>query len=278
MGPADKSRRFFCAAAGSEKNARSRGASSPRLPESEHPLEDGANQRRPGAQRREEGVGVGKAQTAGEAVQRGGFVRQRVRLRLVFDLQAVLDQPEERIGLGQCLEFRGGQKLQPGQRREHAGGVRFLQEGVLGAMEQLERARDEFDFADAARAELHVAARRGDVGAVNLLLDARLEIADLDEHVGRDGPREDKRLQALAEFVGDLHVARDAARLDQREALPGLPVAGVVILRVVQRGDQRSVLPLGSQAKIHAEERPGRLVRGEGADEFFAETRVVLVV
>src|SRR5882757_7558289 len=149
---------------------------------------------------------------------------------------------------------------------------------MFGAVEQLKCSGDKFNLANTAWAQLHVSARRRNIGAVNLLFDPRLEIADFDQHVGGHRAREYERLQTLAEFIRNLHVAGDAAGLDQREAFPSLAVTRVVVFSIIQRGDERTVLALGPQAEIHPEERSGRLICGERANEFFPESREVFVV
>jgi hypothetical protein len=114
-----------------------------------------------------QGVPAGVAQCDGDAPAILIAFRQRVRLRVGKHLQPVLDAPQEAIGIRQ---------REAGVRADVAGidqGLQRRQQAALAqvrlapATDQLQRLRQEFDFADAARTALDVVGQlaAGDFGA-----------------------------------------------------------------------------------------------------------------
>ncbi len=89
----------------------------------------------------------------------GRIAGQRLRLPVVAILQPVLDVAQERIRVAERATGRRRQHAPAHQRRERGDRAAHAQRGIATAADDLQRLRDEFDLADAARAELDVGAR-----------------------------------------------------------------------------------------------------------------------
>ena len=102
--------------------------------------------------------------------------RQRMGLGIVHHLQAVLDAPQECVGLLQLADGLRRQEFcsrKPGQGGQQGG---RLQHGLRAASDELLRLDDELDFPDAAGAELDVAesSRRSTSRAIIAFMSRRL--------------------------------------------------------------------------------------------------------
>ena len=107
----------------------------------------------------------GVAAEAGEAFQRLLSSGDRVRLRVVEHLQAVLDAAQKGVGGGEVVGgVAADEALQP-QAPQHRHGARTAQHRPLAAEDQLLGLHEELDVADAAAAELDVVAADGDLAA-----------------------------------------------------------------------------------------------------------------
>ena len=114
-----------------------------------------------GVENLEEGVVVGEAERTREFSAYLGIDRQRVGLRIVQVLQAMLDLAQEEIrGVQPLAQLRGNQ---PDTRRmrEHGKGWTRAESRVLAAADQLENLGAEFQLADAAATQLDVVALIG---------------------------------------------------------------------------------------------------------------------
>src|SRR5947208_2806753 len=99
----------------------------------------------------------------------------------------MLDASKKPIRFVQFYDFIARKKVQlmkSSQRFQHA---RFLQEGVARAVNKLERLHDKFDLANAAGAQLDVAAEI--LLAHDISLDASLDAGDLVEQIRRGTAR-----------------------------------------------------------------------------------------
>src|SRR5678815_3394199 len=96
---------------------------------------------------------------------------------------------------------------------------------MLLSMHDLQRLRDEFDIANAARHELDVVAALGCAGVV---LDLVAHGADRVERRVRKGRIEDQLVEIGEEPGAQLEIPRDRARLQQGLKLPG-PSAVLII-------------------------------------------------
>ena len=96
--------------------------------------------------------------TAGlrERGELGAVVRDSLRLPIVAILQPVLDVAEEHVGGAQHPHGRLGQKTARGDRIEGRLRAARAKRRLAAAANELQRLHDEFDFADAAGAELDV--------------------------------------------------------------------------------------------------------------------------
>ena len=103
--------------------------------------------------------------TAGQAVERGNIVERRlgrgqqVGLGIVDHLHAVLDRPQQAIGIGQAA-CRGGRQM-PGrlQRGDRVERRRAPQRRIAAAVDHLLDLDEEFDLANAAAPALEIESR-----------------------------------------------------------------------------------------------------------------------
>ena len=80
-----------------------------------------------------------------------------MRLQIVIHLQPVLQVPQKAIRVGELPGFGVGQQMVLHQFFQRGKRLGILQERDASAVDQLQRLRDEFDFADAATAQFDVA-------------------------------------------------------------------------------------------------------------------------
>ena len=216
------------------------------------------------------------ADAPGQASELERLVRQRVRLELVQDLQAVLDRSQVHVGSREEPTEVGRQVSTFGEPEDRFQGVRLTQPRVVAPVEELQRLDDELDLADPAPSELDVGrlVTLGADGAVDL----RLHRAD-----GRDDPRVEPGpihgpARQLSEAGADTRIAGGDPRFDERLALPQLGALPIVFAIPVERQDDAAHPPLGAQAQIDAERIAFVGDRLEQRDELPADAREVLAV
>ena len=110
-------------------------------------------------QRAREGGAVGEAEPAAEERRAVGVGGQRVGLAPVGELEPMLDAAQEDVGVGEGAMLALGDDAGGAQAVERAEGAALAQPAVAPAVDELQRLREELDLADAAGAELDVAAR-----------------------------------------------------------------------------------------------------------------------
>ena len=205
----------------------------------------------------------------------GRGLRQLVGLGVIQILDAMLDPPEEVVSGAQHLYVLRREQTLSSEQIQHLQGRTRLQFRFPPATDQLEHLGDEFDFADAARAELDVIGQfpprhlfaylcvqfaHGPEGAV-------VEI--LAEHEGphRGGQR---LLRGVA--------AGQRPRLDPGIAFPLAALAHQILLQGVVAHGQRTGVTPGAQAHVDAKYIAfiGGLV--DQANEAFAGSREELMV
>jgi hypothetical protein len=177
--------------------------------------------------------------------------RKHVRLELVEDLQAVLDRAQVDERVAERAPEAGREIAALGEAEDRAQAVPLAQPGVVAAVEELERLDEELHLANAAHAELDVAARAA-LGAKRLV-DRILHLPHLADDRGVEARPEDEGADHLEEARGHRRIARTEARLDQRLALPELGPVREVGAIAVERQHEGPHPALRAQSQIHAE-------------------------
>ena len=193
------------------------------------------------------------ADAAREPAELERIVRQGVSLELVQDLQPVLDraQMHERVR-EPAPEVRG--EVPPlGEPEERLERVALAQPGIVAAVEELERLREELDLPDAAAPELDVARGRLGVTPAQRAVDLPLHAADRGQHALVEAGPIDDLAHEVHEARPDPGIARADARLEQRLPLPQLGALAVVGAVGVERHRDRPHPALGAQPQIDAE-------------------------
>ena len=124
-----------------------------------------------------------------------------------------------------------------GQAEDGAQAVPLAEPRVVARVEELERLHQELDLADAAHAQLDVAAL--DALGAQRRVDLRLHAADRGDDVRIHAGAEDEGADEVEEARGHARVARAEARLDQRLPLPQLRPLREVRAVAVEREDRR---------------------------------------
>ncbi len=187
---------------------------------------------------------------------------------------------QESVGTQQL--FHDGRFQQALVRHRAQGGARgtFAQLRIAPATYQLKHLREEFDFADAAAAQLDVVA----AVRVQPLLAVDLG-ADLAVH-GADGI-DDAKIEVAAEDEGPhdgvergnvFRLARHGARLDPGIALPFAALHDQVLLHHAQAGGQRARVAVRAQGHVHAEGKAVLRDLGQGGDQFLAHANEKLMI
>jgi hypothetical protein len=165
-----------------------------------------------------------------------------VRVRLVISvLQPVFEVAQKDIGVAQFRNCCGFDEAAFAQCREYWQCWLLLQRTFVAAAYQLEYLYREFDFADAARAELDVVES---VAAVDFMPDLTVQTAHRSECAVVEMP---------AEYEGFDHghqrvtlVAGKHAALDPCVAFPGATLRDQVVFEHLEADHQRSAVAIRS--------------------------------
>ena len=176
---------------------------------------------------------------------------QRVGLELVEDLQAVLDGAQVDEGIAEKAAERGREIAALGEAEDGAQRVLLAEPRIVPPVEELERLHEELDLADAADAELDVAALG--VLAAERAVDGALHPADLPHDGGVEPRPEHEGPDQLGEAAGDRGIAGAEAGLDERLPLPGLRAIGHVGAVALEGQDEGAYPALGPEPEVHAE-------------------------
>ncbi len=168
-----------------------------------------------------------ETETAGQAIHRGRFIGNGVRLLFGFDLQTMFDFAQEPVCLLEVHRFVARQQLQFRQGRQGLERARLLEKGVTRAVQKLQGLHDKFDLANSAGAELHIPIKIFVTN--NVALDAAFDRGNFVKQLRRRILRVNERLMFAQKIVGQFFATRDSPRLDQSEALPRFAKTGVVI-------------------------------------------------
>ena len=190
-----------------------------------------------------------------------------MRLGVVQILQAVLEAPQEHVGLGEFLERRSGKQLLLREQREHFQRRADLQRRIAAAAGKLERLRDEFDLADAPRPELDLI---GELPARHFLADLRVQLAHRRERaIVEVFAVHERAHDGRKRFV----FAAERARLDPGVALPLPALRDEIFLERVEARGERSRFAPGAKAHVDPENEAVRRALVERGDQAAAETR-----
>src|SRR6266540_336501 len=171
----------------------------------------------------------------------------------------MLDRPQKDQRVAQEATERLREIAALGQPENRAQAVPLAQPRIIAGVEELERLNEELDLADAAAAELDVAAL--DALGTERLVDLLLHAADGGDDIGIDARPEHEGPDHLDEPRGHPGVAGAKARLDERLPLPELGALGQIGPIALEREDDAAHPPLGTEAQVHAE---GMALLGDG--------------
>ena len=197
-----------------------------------------------------------EAKASRQPIQRAFFIGNRVGLQFHLHLETVLDLAQESIGIGQRRGVLRRERFRPDQGRQRPQGATVAQLRQSRSPQHLEGLHNEFNFADAADAEFHMARELS--FAHHFLLNAFLQDAYLLNDVAAGVARVGKVLNHPGERGPNGGIARDGPRLDQRHPFPRFAKLGVVILATIERTNQRAGLAFGPQPQINSEDVPFR--------------------
>ena len=152
------------------------------------------------------GIFAPVAQGPGEPLPPLGAGRDQMGLTLPFHLEAVLDAPEEAVGLQQLLRDVRLEDSGFGQRAQGAGSRAASDLGHPSAVDQLQRLGDELDVADPAAPELDV---EGTLRQPLLALDLLLHLLDGVDAAEVHGGPVDHRIDGPGDAPAELAIAGD---------------------------------------------------------------------
>ncbi len=219
---------------------------------------------------------IGEAHALGKLAELFRAFRQKVRLQVTHQLQAMLDAAQETIGVLENAIFLVGNATGVSQRLHRLEGIALADLGQIAAVEQLQELDGEFDVADAADAGL-------DLGvavavAVGFLLDAPLQGLDAVNLAGGEILAVDERLDGLEKLLAQAHVAGAGPNLDEGLAFPGAAERVVISQSAGQRPSQGAAFAFGPQPEIDAVGQPLIAVLRQEAHDFAHNAREEIVV
>ncbi len=213
-----------------------------------------------------------------QAIGVGG--RHDMGLRIVEILQTVFQVAQEGIGVEQVVDDLRRQQPFLCQRAQHRAGRALAQAGIASAPDQLEHLCQEFDFPDAATAELDI--------------DVALRMTGfLSHHLGTDlrmhGPdridRAEIQIAAVDERPHDRFQRRDVVRLAGHGACldPGIPfpfaaLDDEVLLEHVETGCERPGSAVRPQGHVDPEAEAIRRDLCKAGDEALAQPSEELMI
>ena len=192
----------------------------------------------------------GKAHEASQAFAGRVVAGDGMSLAVVLHLEAMLEVAEEDVGLSENARILGGEQFVLDEFLQARQGLGTLEERLAAGMKELEGLGGEFDFADAAAAQLHVAVELA--GSDDLVFDAVLHGGDFGQHAFVDGARVTEGLDHFEELGGERLAAGDAAGFDEHHALPGLAPLRVIIFVAGERTAERAAVAFGPEAQVDA--------------------------
>src|SRR5262249_23053823 len=208
----------------------------------------------PGARRLErvDRVRAAEAEPPRQREELVGIARDELRLTLLDDLQLVLDVTEKAVRGGDPLHERRRDVARVRERRERLERPARPQARVFPAVHELLRLHEEFDLADAAAPELHVAARR--LRRTQRRVDLPLHDLQILDRAEVEVSSVHERDELADETLAERPITADGSRLEPRRAFPRLTPGLVVGERGRQRDRHRSLAPARPEPKVDAED------------------------
>ena len=154
-------------------------------------------------------------------------------------LEAMLDPPQEPVGLDQLVRDLRLQPARPDQSAQRIAGRRHADVRDPAAQDQLLGLDEKLDLADAAAPDLDVVARHPDRAVAAVGVDLALDRVDVTDRRVIQETAPEERLEVGEEGGPRDPIAGDHPGLDQRRPLPVLAVPLVVLLGVLDRERQR---------------------------------------
>ncbi|MGF6664398.1 hypothetical protein QF000_006066 [Paraburkholderia atlantica] len=208
----------------------------------------------------------------------------RVSLRVVAILQTMFELAQKAIRLRQLHAHRGVHQPMRGRVAQHRERRPHAKAGVLAAADQLEHLRAEFDFTDAAAAELDVV---GLVGAhrrtaLRLLADLQMQRADRADHaeiqIASIDERRDDRVELLLQPLRrGAHSFGYEPALDPRVTLPLAALHVEILFQHAEAAHQRARIAVRPQTHIDTKHVAVGGDLRERADQPLAEPREELL-
>ena len=144
-----------------------------------------------------------------------------MKLAVVDHLHAVLDRPQDGIGVGQRNALVGADPARRGEPRQRIARRRRPQRRIAAAMDQLVDLREELDLANAAAPALEVEAGAERLPLRMMVANAPRDAANLADRAEIERAAPDERPDRLEKCVAQRGVATCLACLDEGRALPG---------------------------------------------------------
>ena len=207
-------------------------------------------------------VEVGYAHATGQRAQVGCGLWQGMRLHVVHDLEFVFDLAQEAVGRGQRVAVRGRHVAARGQPVERGQRVAAHDAWVLAGVDELQDLGDEFDFADAAPAQLDV--HPLPVAPRQRALHPRLQVVHVLDRAEIEIPAQDERRHLVQKPLAQRPRPGNRAGLEQRQPLPRLAPRLVIGQRLRDRVDERPVVAVRPQAQIDPKDEPAGRAATQG--------------
>ncbi len=187
------------------------------------------------------------------------------------DLQAVLHNAQELVGLANPLALVGGEQARALERVQRLQRVSSAHLRHARSEEKLQELHGELNVANPAPAILHVGKALARYLAP--LLHAQLVEAQLLDQRRGHVQAVNTRLNQSVEVAAKRLIARHEARFQQRLPLPVLHVVLIVVPVRIERANKRAGLPLGAQAHVDTEQVALRGRPRKRLDEMLADAR-----
>ncbi len=218
---------------------------------------------------------IGKAQHKGNARLVFRAVREHLRLPVGNCLDGVFGVTQKLVAIAQLGDHGRWQVALAFQGPQHIEQRPLLQAQVAATMDQLERLRDKFHLADAARAQLDVV---GHAFAPYFLLDQLLHGAQRFNGGKIQVPPIDEGSQHVEQLRTGHLITGHYPRLDHGVALPVAALVLVVLFQRIETEHQRAGRAIWPQAHVDTEHKTVDGHRVEGLDQFLTKPNEKLLV
>ncbi len=155
-----------------------------------------------------------------QQIHTGGIGRQRVRLAVFFDLQAVLEVAQELVGSGQARILGAGEQPFVAQAQQRDHGAAVAHPLLAPAMQALQALSEKFDIANAAGREFDIETGGETALGGQLLADALARFRDRFHGAKIERRLIDQGLDEIEQRLARLHISRGDPRLDEHLLFP----------------------------------------------------------